>query len=348
MTHPHAGPGSDSPRRNDGNIVFARTREGVDLPVIDLTNPRFAVPADPTLVQRLGDAFIADERRRRLIPTFVTRMMLRAAARKSRLVRALFSQAGFLDSISTYVLKLGADNLVPPYDSPVDRRVASSPHILLVRLRMQQIAHMLAEALAGDLLAVAGPAAPLSLINIGGGPALDSINALIILRRVHPDLLNRPVAIEVLDADADGAFFGANALAALKAEHGPLAGLDIVMRCHDYDWDRPAALENMVGKLASAGAVVAASSEGALFEYGGDEAIVANLKALHAGGKGARLVAGSVTSADNIRRRMINQTLFKLKPRGLEGFAPLAAQGGFRIVRKEPAFLSTQVLLRTA
>jgi hypothetical protein len=343
MTHPHAGPGRDNPRRNDG-VVFARTREGVDLPVIDVTNPRFAVPADPALVQRLGDAFIADERRRRLIPAFVTRMMLRAAARKSRLVRALFSQAGFLDSISTYVLKLGADNLVPPYDSPMDRRVASSPHIVLVRLRMQQIAHMMADALAGEL--AGDPAAPLSLINIGGGPALDSINALIILRRAHPDLLNRPVAIEVLDADADGAFFGANALAALKAEHGPLANLDIALRCHDYDWDRPAALENMVGKLAAAGAVVAASSEGALFEYGSDEAIVANLKALHAGGKGARLVAGSVTSADNIRRRMINQTLFKLKPRGVEGFAPLAAQGGFRIVRKEPAFLSTQVLLR--
>jgi hypothetical protein len=342
MTHPHASPCGDS------SIAFARTRDGIDLPVIDVTNPRFAVPADPALVQRLGDAFIAEERRRRYIPGFIMRMMLRAAARKSRLVHALFhSQTGFLDSITTYVLKLGADNLVPPYDSPVDRRVASSPHIVLVRLRMQQIAHMMADALAGDL-AAAGPAAPLSLINVGGGPALDSINAMIILRRAHPDLLNRPVAIEVLDANADGAFFGANALAALKAEHRPLAGLDIVIRHHDYDWDQPAALESLVGKLVSAGAVIAASSEGALFEYGSDEAIVANLKALHADGKGARLVAGSVTSADNIRRRMINRTLFKLKARGVEGVAPLAAQAGFRIVRKEPAFLSTQVLLRAA
>jgi hypothetical protein len=342
MTHPLASPSSD------GGVAFARTREGFDLPVIDVTNPRFAVPTDPALVQRLGDAFVADERRRRLIPTFIMRMMLRAAARKSRLVRALFQpQTGFLDSISTYVLKLGADNLVPPYDQPMDRRLASSPHIVLVRLRMQQVAHLMADALAGDLTA-AGPSAPLSLINIGGGPALDSINAMIVLRRAHPGLLNRPIAIEVLDSNADGAFFGANALAALKAEHGPLAGLDIGMHHHDYDWDRPAALENMVGKRVSAGAVIAASSEGALFEYGSDEAIVANLKALHADGNGARLVAGSVTSADNIRRRMINQTLFKLKARGLGGFAPLAAQGGFRIVKAEPAFLSTQVLLRAA
>jgi hypothetical protein len=342
MTHPHASPCSD------GGIAFARTREGFDLPVIDVTHPRFAVPADPALVQQLGDAFIADERRRRYIPAFIMRMMLRAAARKSQLIHALFhSQTGFLDSITTYVLKLGADNLVPPYDSPMDRRLASSPHIVLVRLRMQQIAHLMAEAMADDLTA-AGPAAPLSLINIGGGPALDSINALIVLRHARPDLLNRPIAIEVLDSNADGVFFGANALAALKAEHGPLAGLDIGMNHHDYDWDRPVALESLVGKLVSAGAVIAASSEGALFEYGSDEAIVANLKVVHADGKGARFVAGSVTSADNIRRRMINRTLFKLKARGLEGIAPLAAQAGFRIVRNEPAFLSTQVLLRTA
>jgi hypothetical protein len=69
---------------------------------------------------------------------------------------------------------------------------------------------------------------------------------------------------------------------------------------------------------------------------------------LHANGAGARFVAGSVTNADSIRRSMIDRTLFKLKPRGLAGFTPLAAAGGFRIVRSETAFLSTQVLLRGA
>jgi hypothetical protein len=342
MTQPDISPS------NTGDVAFARTREGFELPVIDVTNPRFALPGDPAEVDRLGAAFLADERRRRYIPDFIMRMLLRSAARRSRLVKALFnSDTGFLDSISTYVMKLGADNLVPPYDSPVDRRLASSPHVVLVRLRMQQIAHLMAGALADDLSG-ADATAPLSLINIGGGPALDSINALIVLRKARPALVNRPVAIEVLDAGADGAFFGANALAALKAEHGPLAGADVVMRHHDYDWDRPAALESLVGKLASAGAVIGASSEGALFEYGSDKAVVENLEALRASGAGARFVAGSVTSADQMRRRMINRTLFKLKPRGLEGVAPLVAQGGFRIVRSEPAFLSTQVLLRPA
>jgi hypothetical protein len=272
--------------------------------------------------------------------------MLRMAAGKSRLVRALVDpETGFLDGLSTYVLKLGAENLVPPYDTPVDRRLAGSPHLVLLRLRMQQVAQLVAAGIADDL-AGADAAAPLALINIGGGPALDSINALILLHRDRPGLLERPIAIEVLDASQDGAFFGANALAALQADRGPLAGLDITLRHHDYDWDRPAPLESLIGKLVAAGAIIAASSEGALFEYGNDQAIIANLRALRAAGAGARLVAGSVTSSDDTRRRLIATTRFKLFPRGVAGFTPLAAQAGFRIAKTESVLLSDQVLLR--
>ena len=92
--------------------------------------------------------------------------------------------------------------------------------------------------------------------------------------------------------------------------------------------------------------MIAASSEGALFEYGSDDAIVANLAALRAGGVGARLVAGSVTRDDETRRQMIAETQFKLIPRGIAGFAPLATRAGFAIAKVEPAWLSDQVLLR--
>jgi hypothetical protein len=336
---------SSSPLDYDG-LVRARTREGFDLPVIDVTNPRFAVADDPARVRGLYDALVEDERKRQHVPKFIMRLILAAAARRSRLVRALFkANDGFLDGISTYVMKLGADNLVPPYDTPMDRKFAASPNVVLVRLRMQQIAHLIADGIAGDL-ADAGAGAPLSLINIGGGPALDSINALILLRRARPDLLNRPIAIEVLDSSQDGAYFGANALAALRADKGPLEGLDIALRHHDYDWNRPSLLEGLVEKLTTTGAIIAASSEGALFEYGSDEAIVSNLRALRANGTGARLVAGSVTAADETRRRMIAETQLKLVPRGIAGFAPLLAKTGFRIAKVESALISEQVLLR--
>jgi hypothetical protein len=324
--------------------VTATTREGYDLPVIDVTSPRFAVPDGPEAA-RLHDAFVASERRRRFIPPFIMRMMLRSAARRSRLIRALFNtDAGFLDGLSTYVMKLGADNLVPPYDGPVDRRLAASPHVGLLRLRMQQTARLVADGLVAELER-AGSAA-LNLINIGGGPALDSINALILLNRARPDLLRRPIVIHVLDAAEDGPFFGANALAALKQEGRPLHGRDVAWAHRGYDWNEPAALAQLVRDLTSAGGLIAASSEGALFEYGSDAAIIGNLTALRRSGTGARLVAGSVTPADDVRRRMIAETGFKLVPRGVAGFAPLAARAGFRIAKVEHALISDQVLLR--
>jgi hypothetical protein len=326
-------------------MLTAKTREGYDLPVIDLTDPRFTVPDDPAAARALHHAFVADERSRRFIPTFIMRMLLRSAARRSRLVRSVFElQGGFLDGISTYVMKLGPDNLVPPWNSPMDRRVAAAPHVALMRLRMQQVARLLAGGLVEPLGADAG--APLALVNIGGGPALDSLNALILLAHDHPALLARRITLHVLDGDQDGPAFGANALAALLAQGRPLHGRDITWHHASYDWNTTAPLAALVRTLVSAGAVVAASSEGALFEYGSDDAIVANLAALRAGGAGARLVAGSVTRADESRRRVIAQSRIRLFPRGLAGFAPLAARAGFAIARSENAWLSDQVLLR--
>jgi hypothetical protein len=43
---------------------------------------------------------------------------------------------------------------------------------------------------------------------------------------------------------------------------------------------------------------------------------------------------------------MIANSGFKLIPRGLGGFAPLAAQAGFRIVESRAGALSDQVLLQ--
>ena len=169
-------------------LAMARTREGHELPVIDVTDPRFAVPDDPAATRALYDEFIDGEQRRHRIPKFIMRVMLRAAGRKSRLVRALFnSDAGYLDRISTYVLKLGADQLVPALRLADGPQVAASPHVTLIRLRMQQIARLLADGLVEPL--ADAPARRCTSINIGGGPALDSINALIMLRarRTRPD-----------------------------------------------------------------------------------------------------------------------------------------------------------------
>jgi hypothetical protein len=324
------------------NLVYAKTSSGISLPVIDVTNPRFAVPDDPPNLNRLLEASAKEEQSRRWVPRFIMKMMMRSLAKKSLLAQALFgSGSEFLPGLSTYVMKLGAGNLPPPYDGAADKRFAASAHLTLLRLRTQQTAQLIAAGLSKILLT--DDAAPLHLINIAGGPAIDSLNAVILLRRDRPDLLQRPIVIDVFDIDDDGPLFGANALTALMAADRPLAGLDISFVHRRYDWNETAALTHHLAELSKARAIVAASSEGGLFEYGEDDAIVSNLKALHAGG--VRLIAGSVTNNDEARRRMARTSSFKLKPRGISGFRPLAARGGYNITRVEPAHFSTQVQL---
>jgi hypothetical protein len=156
------------------------------------------------------------------------------------------------------------------------------------------------------------------------------------------------VTIHVLDPDTNGPSFGANALAALRAEGAALAGLDVRLSHQAYNWNEVEPLRELIGKLIAAGSIVAASSEGALFEYGSDAAVVANLRELHAGGRGARVVAGSVTRADELTRHSLALTRFKLVPRGAERFAVLIKDTGFAVARVEPALLSDQVQLRPA
>jgi hypothetical protein len=324
-------------------VVFATTADGLRLPVIDVTHPAFAVPDDPASLAARRDAFLAWDRRNRRTPTIVTRLLVRLGARRSPLLRRILkSDNGYLDSITTYMVKLGADHLPPGFDGAVDRKVAAAPHMTLIRLRMQQIARLLAEALLAPLGDAAD--APLHLVNIAGGPALDSINALIVLASAHATLIHRPIAIHVFDAQQDGPTFGARALSALGAPGGPLNGLDVEFQHHAYDWNDTAPLARLLAELAARGAIIAASSEGGLFEYGTDDAIVANLSA--PARAGVPIVAGSVTSSSEVRKRMLAQTTFRLFPRGLEGFAPLAERSGYAIAESRAAVVSEQVLLR--
>ncbi|WP_293868501.1 hypothetical protein [uncultured Alsobacter sp.] len=324
-------------------VLLAPAGDGVALPVIDLTHPRFAVPDDDAGIKALRRAFMENERRQARVPRFLMRWMIASAARKSRFLRAVFDpEATFLDGITTYAMKLGEANLVPPFDADADKRFARSPHVTCLRLRMQQTAALIADAAARDLRDA--PGRPLHLVDIAGGPAMDALNAVIVLARSWPGLLG-PVRILVLDPDETGPAFGAAALKELARPGRPLHGLDVVLQRISYDWADTAPLDDCIAGAIASGAAIVASSEGGLFEYGSDEAIVRNLASLHAAGRGARAVVGSVTSSDDHRRRMVAQSSVKVIPRGLAGFAPLAARAGYAIARSRPAIVSDQVEL---
>ena len=334
---------SHFPAGDSRPIFLATTADGLRLPIIDVTHPAFAVPDDPATLAARSEAFKAWDQRNRGMPWIITWLLMRLAARRSPLLRKISaSPNGYLDSITTYMLKLGEGNLPTGYDSPIDHKVAAAPHMILIRLRMQQIAKLLADALLAPL--AGAPEAPLHLINIAGGPALDSINALIILAREHAVLMRRPIAIQVFDAQEDGPAFGARALRALSEPEGPLHGLDIQFQHHAYNWNDTAPLVRLLASLTGHRAIIAASSEGGLFEYGPDDAIIGNLAALARAGVG--IISGSVTSASQMRKRMIRFTKFRLFARGLDGFRPLADRGGYAIAESRTAIMSEQVLLR--
>ncbi len=322
------------------NVYYVQA-DGVELPIVDVTNPEFALSVGPVEQRELVRAFVRSQRPYRLLPSRLRRWMFRQAAKRSVLARALsFGTGTYFSGLNTYLLKLGPDNLGTITTDKLDRRIAESPPLLSLRLRLQDVAQLLAEFLAPAL--AHEPGKPLHLLNIAGGPTMDSLNALILLNRSDPQhLKGRSIVIQVLDVDAAGPAFGARALAALSVPGGPLNGLQIDFRHRSYDWTHAEDLAPVIEELRAASAVWAASSEGGLFDYGSDADVIANLKML----VGARVVAGSVTRADPLMQAMQRDNTVPLVMRGHAAFATLAARAGWKVSRVIERIVSDQVAL---
>ncbi len=305
-------------------ILSAMTDDGISLPVIDVTNPAFAVTATDTELAAMCDQFVLESKQRQEIPA-----PLREALLRSTLGRALTAASGtFLTGMDTYLLKLGPENLGAEA-SPIDRRIAASFPALMTRVRLQDMARLLADALS--VSAAATRQRPLSLVNIGGGPAGDSWNALIHLHAEHPDLLaGRKIVIAVLDLDDRGPAFGGRALETLRATGAPLCGLEIGVRQLRYQWSDVDRLREALDNLRATDAACAVSSEGALFEYGSDTEIITNLDTLRAGTALDAIVVGSVTR-DGGPMRAMPTARAATRPRTLEAFRSLAGQAGWRV-----------------
>ena len=317
-----------TPEKNKrSGLCYAVAADGIELPVIDLTHPAFALPFDEAAIPRMLEDFIRDQRRRTRIPWRLQRLLMRPFLRRSYIGRGLMAGAGgVLDSMTTYVAKLGPENL-GAYATKLDRRIAGALPLRLTRVRLGDMARLLAEGLAPALRE--RPAAPLHLLNIAGGPSADSWNALLHLKQEQL-LFGRAVAIVVLDQDGKGPLFGSRAIEALKKPGAPFASLDVRFRQVAYDWNRPEALTPTLNEANAEGAVVGVSSEGGLFEYGADAQIVGNLEALARAVPADAVVVGSVTRA---RGSSQFPSEFKLYPRTREAFEALALSAGWTVAR---------------
>jgi hypothetical protein len=320
------GPGPAGILKRPG-VCYALTDDGLELPVIDVTHPAFRVDVSAADLARARRDHVRTLRRWGLLPAFLRRLLLRLLSRHSVLVRGfLRAEGGFFSGMNTYLLKLGPGNLGPACPGRIDRKLAGSFPALAARVRLQEVARRLARGLAPVL--AARPASPLHFLNIAGGPASDSLNALIRLRQEHPDRLRRPIHSHVLDLQREAPRFGARSLAALCAKSGPLHGLTITFQHLDYDWSGPGVLQALLAGLEP-GSVVAASSEGGLFSYGSDQAIRANLMALHQGTPDDCIVVGSLSLLAPPMSRARRSTRLAVRQFSSEAFEQLAAGAGW-------------------
>jgi hypothetical protein len=336
-------------RNKRPGVGYALTEDGLELPVIDLTHPAFGdLPDDAAQEQAVREYLEATARAART-PGVLRDAVLWLMSRRSLLMRAIRDSGGsYLPGLSTYLLKLGPANLGAGYAGRLDRLVAASVPALSARLRLRNMADLAAEALVPRLRAQAGR--PLRMVNIGGGPAMDSLNALLLLRRDHPQLLDgRPVRVHVLDVDPAGAAFGQRALEALRADGGPLRNVDATLAYHRYDWTDSRALASLADGWDLEHAIVAGASEGGLFEYGGDETVIANLEALHRLVPAEAFVVGSVTREGPLTRAVQASGLPQTThPRTVEAFGALVTRAGWTLDRVVDNLMTFDVRLQAS
>lgn len=318
------------PERNKKpGVSYAFTTDGVELPFIDVTHPEFRVDLGPAEFTALRERFRSDTSRRRRMPQFVQRLIYRYYARRSVLLRGMLGASNrFLSGMSTYLMKLGPRNMGDAYAGRVDKLIAASFPAVIIRQRMQNCAKLIASGVAGPL--AGHREAPLHLVNIAGGPAADSLNALIMLRREHPGILEgRALFIHVLDLEADAPEFGRRALESLHAPGAPLHGLNVAFEHTTYNWASPGPLRALMEALGKGPAIVAVSTEGGLFEYGSDSEVLANLEALRDLAPPGTFVVGSVTRDDEENRTLHSTNRIPLYLRGLAVFTTLASRAGW-------------------
>ncbi|HMB25104.1 MAG: hypothetical protein ACM33V_04185 [Chloroflexota bacterium] len=336
------------PEKNKkAGVCYAVTDDGIELPVIDVTHPAFALQLSDSELDQFLQKQLQEMKEQQRVPAFLQRLFLRLMQRRSILMRGIAGSAGtFMSGLNTYLLKLGPDNLSDSYASDIDRRIAASLPALSARLRLQDIARFLAEGIIPALQANAKAA--IHLLNIGGGPAIDSMNALILLQKEEPELLSgRRVIIHSLDLDDVGPRFGDRALHSLMEGGGPLHGLDIDFHHVKYDWSDASTLRRLVNSFDSSnGIIVSASSEGALFEYGSDEEVESNLRVLHETTPASSIVVGTVTRADDTGRLFNGASRAAVNLRGLEAFTALSLRAGWKVTNVLHRPISHDVLMQ--
>ncbi len=281
------------PRRDPG-LSRVRLPDGSQWPVLDITHPLFISSIDEAkLARMLADIEKKGQKRAKRfqkMPALIRSFLIK----RSLIMAELLSAAPDTRSLSgwgTLLMKMGPGLIGRERKRFLDRLASRSAGAVMIRMRLRDICRFQAETLAPLLRG--SPGRGLCFINIAGGTSLDSINSLFLIQQEDPVLLkDRRIEINVLERDAAGPDFAALCIEALKSPGGRFRDLDVSLRHIPYDWNEPEVLERLLLERRDRYQICA--SEGGLFEYGSDEAIIRNLNALYTLSEADTTIAGSV------------------------------------------------------
>jgi len=273
-------------------LCYVFTINGIELPILDITHPDFISSIDENKLKKMLPYVEKNAEKNankfNKIPTFIKNYF---AKHSFAIAELLQNESTYASGISTLMMKLGPNLIGKGKKRFWDRQLTKGFGSLVIRMRIRDISKCEADALIP--LLQKSPGKNLCFINIAGGAASDSINALFIIQEKNPELLqNRKIEINVLDIDTYGPSFANSCIASLIAPGGRFNDLNISFRHIPYDWNNTEKLENLLTERK--GWLQICSSEGGLFEYCSDEVIIQNLNILYKNSAADVIIAGSL------------------------------------------------------
>jgi hypothetical protein len=275
-------------------LSYTFTLNKVELPVLDITQPLFISSINEVKLKKMlkeaeKNAEKTAEKFNKM-PVFLKKYLANHSFTMSELLQNKGDNV-FLSGVSTLMLKLGPGLIGKGRKRFLERLASRGIGGIVLRMRVRDICRCQATALIPILRQ--SPGKNLCMINIAGGAASDSINALILILKENSALLqNRKIEINVLDKDTFGPGFAGNCISELNKPGGLFHGLDLSFRYIPYDWNNTEALEKLFSERKDW--LQTCSSEGGLFEYCSDEVISKNLDAIFNVSNSEISIAGSL------------------------------------------------------
>ncbi len=130
------------------SILYAEHPDGIDLAVVDITNPAFRVVVTDNEIAAMANQHSVELAQQRAMAP-----QIQAALEQSQIGRWLRSSSGgYLAGTPTYVLKLGPENLGAAETNPIDRHIVASFPALALRIRLQDMARLLADGITESVI----------------------------------------------------------------------------------------------------------------------------------------------------------------------------------------------------